>query len=298
MKEAVIDIGSNSMRLTVYEVEEKKFKILFKEKFMAGLAGYVENGCISEEGIQRACNGLLEFKNTLKLLSLDECVHVFATASLRNIVNTDDAVAQIKEKTGFDLDIISGEEEAVLGYMGVMQEIAVSEGVFVDIGGASTEITVFKDHELFFSKSFRIGSLKLYKDCVKKILPGKGSLKRIEKAIDEALSGDVDSFTKQKQLVCTGGTARAVLKLAKFLELVSENERTLLIAHMDKIKEVLLADEKQAADVILKVVPERIHTIIPGFLILYSIAVEFQVEKIMVCNYGVREGYLCQKVLK
>ena len=145
MKEAVIDIGSNSMRLTVYEVEEKNFKILFKEKFMAGLAGYVENGCISEEGIQRACNGLLEFKNTLKLLSLDECVHVFATASLRNIVNTDDAVAQIKEKTGFDLDIISGEEEAVLGYMGVMQEIAVSEGVFVDIGGASTEITIFKD---------------------------------------------------------------------------------------------------------------------------------------------------------
>ena len=71
-----------------------------------------------------------------------------------------------------------------------------------------------------------------------------------------------------------------------------------MIAHMDKIKEVLLADEKQAADVILKVVPERIHTIIPGFLILYSIAVEFQVEKIMVCNYGVREGYLCQKVLK
>ena len=55
MKEAVIDIGSNSMRLTVYEVEEKNFKILFKEKFMAGLAGYVENGCISEEGIQRAC---------------------------------------------------------------------------------------------------------------------------------------------------------------------------------------------------------------------------------------------------
>ena len=298
MKEAIIDIGSNSMRLTVYEVEEKKFKILFKEKFMAGLAGYVENGCISEEGIQRACNGLLEFKNTLKLLSLDECVHVFATASLRNIVNTDDAVAQIKEKTGFDLDIISGEEEAVLGYMGVMQEIAVSEGVFVDIGGASTEITVFKDHELHFSKSFRIGSLKLYKDCVKKILPGKGSLKRIEKAIDEALSTDYDSFTKQKQLVCTGGTARAVLKLAKFLGMVSENERTLLIAHMDKIKEVLLADEKQAADVILKVVPERIHTIIPGFLILYSIAVEFQVEKIMVCNYGVREGYLCQKVLK
>ncbi|WP_294560981.1 hypothetical protein [uncultured Traorella sp.] len=298
MKEAVIDIGSNSMRLTVYEVEEKNFKILFKEKFMAALAGYVESGCISEAGILRACTGLLEFKNTLRLLSLDEHVHVFATASLRNIVNTDDALAQIKMRTGFDIDVITGEEETVLGYVGVMHEIAASEGVFIDIGGASTEIAIFDDHGLLFSNSFRIGSLKLYKDCVKKILPGKGSLKRIEKEIDEAIPSDFDDFGKKKQLICTGGTARSVLKFAKFLQLVSDDEQLLSYEHLKKIKELFLGDEKKAANVILKVDPERIHTIIPGFMILYDIADRFQVEKLMICNYGVREGYLCQRILR
>ena len=54
MKQAVIDIGSNSMRLTVYEIKENQFKALFKEKKMTGLAGYVENGHLSKEGIQYA----------------------------------------------------------------------------------------------------------------------------------------------------------------------------------------------------------------------------------------------------
>ena len=55
MQCAVIDIGSNSMRLTVYDAEKTVFKILFKEKIMAGLAGYVENGMLSHEGIECAC---------------------------------------------------------------------------------------------------------------------------------------------------------------------------------------------------------------------------------------------------
>lgn len=66
MKQAVIDIGSNSMRLTVYDISNEHFKILFCEKDMAALAGYVENNILTQDGINRACVGLLDFKHTLK----------------------------------------------------------------------------------------------------------------------------------------------------------------------------------------------------------------------------------------
>ena len=71
MKQAIIDIGSNSIRLTLYETEGQSFKILFREKIMAGLAGYVEDGQLSAEGIECAAAGLLTFRSILQTLEID-----------------------------------------------------------------------------------------------------------------------------------------------------------------------------------------------------------------------------------
>ena len=143
MKQAVIDIGSNSMRLTVYETTPPQiFRVLFKEKIMAGLAGYVEHNALSPDGIERAILGLLSFRATLSALDI-KAVAVFATASLRNVKNTDQAVAAIQRATGYPIEVISGEEEAAFGYAGAMQELDLTDGLFVDIGGASTEVVRF-----------------------------------------------------------------------------------------------------------------------------------------------------------
>ena len=128
MKQAVIDIGSNSMRLSVYETTETgTFTILFKDKIMAGLAGYVEEGALSPEGITRAILGLRSFRGTLRALNIPQ-VAVFATASLRNIRNTAQAVAEIQRGTGFAIEVLSGEEEARLGYAGAMEELRLRCG--------------------------------------------------------------------------------------------------------------------------------------------------------------------------
>ena len=78
MKQAIIDIGSNSIRLTLYETEGQSFKILFREKIMAGLAGYVEDGKLSAEGIECACAGLLTFRKILQTLQIEN-TRIFAT---------------------------------------------------------------------------------------------------------------------------------------------------------------------------------------------------------------------------
>ena len=85
--------------------------------------------------------------------------------------NTGQARSIIRSATGYDVEILSGEEEALLGYTGAMQELHLASGAFLDIGGASTEIVTFHDGTPVDFTSFPIGSLSLYRRCVKKILP-------------------------------------------------------------------------------------------------------------------------------
>ena len=94
MKYALIDMGSNSILLTVYYMDQTSFKVLFKEKIMAGLAGYVEHGRLTRDGIDCACQSLCEFRSTLELLQIEHLA-VFATASLRNICS---AVYEVVQK--------------------------------------------------------------------------------------------------------------------------------------------------------------------------------------------------------
>lgn len=95
MKYAIVDLGSNTIRLSVYlSLEDGGFRLLFSEKEMAGLAGYIKKGIMSQEGIEKACAVLQDFQVLLAQFGMEE-MHVFATAPLRNIQNTDEAVEQI-----------------------------------------------------------------------------------------------------------------------------------------------------------------------------------------------------------
>jgi len=292
MKYALIDMGSNSIRLTVYNIEKNDFKILFKEKVMAGLAGYVEHGRLTQEGIECACQSLREFQSTLSLLEIEQLA-VFATASLRNVSNSLQAVEQIQNNTGIKVEIISGETEAECGFYGSIYDVDTSDGLFMDIGGASTEIAFFSDQNIRKAVSIPIGSLKLYRDCVKKILPGDGARQEIENKIKDSF--DEDSFKdlpKHPQVVCVGGTARACLKLCKKLFGMPEESVSFTCEQLNLLAARLCKSDKDAAQLILRYAPERIHTLIPGIMILTHLINFYNAEIITVSSYGVREGYL------
>ena len=299
MKQAVIDIGSNSMRLTVYQAGDVgRFRILFKDKIMAGLAGYVEDGSLTDEGIAQAGLGLLAFRRTLEALDIHQ-VAVFATASLRNIKNTDAAVAAIEGTAGFPIEVISGEEEARFGYAGAMEELDLSEGLFVDIGGASTEVVSFSGGRLVSAASCPVGSLKLYRDHVKKILPNREAVDQMEGAIRQATAGAVrEAPGTGLPLVCVGGTARAALKLTRRIFHLPQDANRISRRQLAKVCGILCSSQREAAHWILKVEPERIHTMIPGLLILRHMVETFGAREMVVSQYGVREGYLCQKLWK
>ena len=296
MKYALIDMGSNSIRLTAYDVSHTNFKILFKEKIMAGLAGYVEHGRLTPEGIDCACESLREFQNTLELLRIDHLA-VFATASLRNITNTVQTLEEIYRATGIQLEVLTGEAEAEYGFYGAACDTQIPEGLFVDVGGASAELALFQGPRVQRAVSVPVGSLKLYRDCVKKILPGKESRRRIEAAVLAAFDNDtLREIPGQDHMVCVGGTARACLRLCRKLFGLGEDCRTFTRAQLDALAKQLCKSDKETADLILRYEPERIHTLVPGVMILRYLVDRFEGKDITVSCCGVREGYLRQKI--
>ena len=179
-----------------------------------------------------------------------------------------------------------------------MKELNIRSGAFIDIGGASTEAVTFQEGIPQDLVSFHIGSLSLYKACVKKILPGDSAQHQIDKKIREEVEKEEATFYRPRTpLVCVGGTGRAVMKIASRYFHLPKEQNWLTARQLEEIGDVLRSGKKEASDLILKYESDRIHTLIPGLLILQYMFHRFHAEEVIFSKYGVREGYLCQKLL-
>lgn len=296
MKYAVVDLGSNTVRLSVYRATPDGFELLFSEKETAGLVNYVHGGRLSQDGIQRACGALLSFKTLLGQFGL-ETFHVFATASLRNIQNTEEAVTAIREAVGVDVDVIPGDLEARLGYEGARHATDLQDGAMFDIGGGSTEILEVQRGNILRAQSLPMGSLSLFNRCVDGIWPKKKELEAIQCTVKKALR-EADLPVRDMERVCgVGGTARAVLKIANAWQGKSKDNRTLTKKELHELTKLLLKKDHRARKLILNNCPDRIHTILPGLVLMDTLTAMLCHQELYISPYGVREGYLCHKLL-
>ena len=297
MKIAIVDLGSNTIRLSVYHIlPDGGFELLFSEKEMAGLVSYVHKGTLSPEGIQRACGAIQDFQALLRQFDL-EAPHVFATASLRNIRNTEEAVEWIREATGVVVDVISGELEAKLGYYGTHLPTPLRDGAVFDIGGGSTEILEVRGGEIRKAQSLPIGSLALFNTCVDGLWPKKKELKKIRTAVASALKEAWLPEQRVEKVCGVGGTARAVLKIANAWYEKPAGNRSLTPAEVRRLTRLLLERDHQARKLILRSCPDRVHTILPGMMLMNTLTEKLCCGELYISPYGVREGYLCHKLL-
>ena len=173
MKCGIVDLGSNTIRLSIYQWEGRQFKLLMNKKEMAGLAGYIQDGVLTDKGIEVACQILAAFRHLLENLEIRQ-MHVFATASLRNIVNTQEALDTIFSATGLQVQVLSGSQEAELSFLGATAGGgAPAAGLLVDIGGGSTELVAYDNGSITSGCSLPVGSLSLYSRYVTGLFPTK-----------------------------------------------------------------------------------------------------------------------------
>lgn len=295
---ALVDIGSNTMRMNIYKCKNNNIDLLFTSKQSAGLAGYVENGIMSKKGIKKAIEALKSFMEIVNHFEIDK-MYVFATAALRNVYNSESAVSEIEKATGLDIDVISGEQEARLDFIGATKLFDLKEGILVDIGGGSTEIVTFKNQKIISAISFPLGSLNSYKMYVSEILPNKKEIKDIKNHLERELSGLTQIDKENYKVLCgVGGSIRATRKLHNWIYEAPSDNNTISSKNLKSMVKFLSKGSKESIDAILQVSPDRVHTILPGIIILNEIVKKFGSDEIIVSDYGVREGYLFEKVLK
>jgi len=291
---AIIDIGSNTIRMVLYKVIDNEIQQMLNSKIPAGLAGYIDNNnMLSKKGILKAIEALSKFETILESVDVKE-VHAFATASLRNISNSEEVLAEIKKHCSFDIEIISGKEEALYDYYGTMKSISSGNGLLVDVGGGSTELVYFENGTLLSTCSIPVGSLNMYTNYVEDIIPTKSEIKNINNHVSEILNTlPLSSETiNSTVLFGVGGSARACCKLSD--ELFNENSgyTGFECKRLNKILKLTKKDKSKLVSAIIKATPGRIHTIIPGIAIINSVAKHYGCTNFTVSPYGVREGYL------
>ena len=159
---AVIDLGSNSVRMTINIIKpDGSWECALKRRATVRLsAGMGVDKILKEDAMDRVIDALREFCNLAKLDSCQTIVAI-ATAAVRNAVNREVFIERAYRETGIRFDVISGEDEAYYSYLAVMNSLPIKNGLIFDTGGGSTELILVKDKQLLRSISLPLGAVVL-----------------------------------------------------------------------------------------------------------------------------------------
>ena len=293
----IVDLGSNTIRLSIYHWEGQDFRLLLNKKTMAGLAGYVQGGVLSDSGILVACRTLSSYRALLDNFQVSK-MHVFATASLRNISNTGEAVETIRDVTGIPVEVLSGDAEAALSFKGAVLPGGVSTGLLADIGGGSFELVSYEDMSITSACSLPVGSLSLYTRFVNGLFPTSEERKAMRAYVEEQLDRARTAGVRRGRLCGGGGTIRALNKLSVDVFHKPPESRSMTAEELRELYKLLKKDGRDTLRQILHAAPDRVHTLVPGLVILNTIIKAYGVELVTASSSGVREGYLMDRVMK
>ena len=192
MKSAVIDIGSNSVRLMLWADGTTLYKRLSTTRLAEGIA---DKPVLSARAMERTAQAIARFRAQAEADGAEK-IYAFATAAVRSAHNGGEFCALVKNTCGLETDVVSGEEEALLGTYGALGE---GDGTVVDVGGASTELCRRVNGETERAVSLNIGAVRLYDMC-----RDDGAL--LAAVIEEKLSA-LDGLDFSGKAVAGGGTA-------------------------------------------------------------------------------------------
>lgn len=301
MKLGAIDIGTNSMRLLVADVQDKK--LVSREKYINTTRigqGVDENGYITDEAMERNITALYEFSQMCKEKGCEK-VRCMGTSALRDAVNRDVFIEKAREKSGIKVEVIAGEKEAELGFRGVLMG-ASAEGnlLILDIGGGSTEFIFGNNDGIIKSVSIDIGALRLTE-----------KFRGFEK--DAELYSEMINFIKEKtndimeylreceiSTVCgIGGTITSMSAINQKLEVYSMekvHQSVITAEDADDISEMLRHSTEEDRKSMKGLQPKRADIITAGAVILDTIIKSLDIDRVVVSEYDNLEGLVSEMI--
>ena len=291
MRYAVADTGSNTIRLSVYECSGGAIEQIFTEAVFANLAGHIKDNFLTDEGILVCCDALKKHEQTAK--KYDAEFYAFATAAIRNAKNSEKIVEKVKELTDIDLEILSGEDEGELSFLGACDDFSQKSGIMADVGGGSSEIIAFRNGKIKAIQSVPLGSLAAYKRFVSGEIPTSAETENIMNEIKNHLDKNENFKNIKSDTLClVGGGVLASQQLSE----VFLRSTDLTASGIKNLISLFIAREN-AVTILENIIPKRKLTITPGLCIYYALCKYFGAQKIEISDKGIKEGYLKKYLL-
>jgi exopolyphosphatase / guanosine-5'-triphosphate,3'-diphosphate pyrophosphatase len=291
----IIDIGSNSVRLVIYEITGvDAYRVIDESKEAARLSGKIDqDGRMSQADIMSIVKTLNHFKMLCEA-NKTSYIRAVATAAIRNAANSRQIVDALKEHTGIEVEILSGEEEARFGFLGMSNTIDMKDGLVIDIGGGSTEVSLFLGRTLIHSVSFPFGSVNTTKKYTKDGVVDQESANRIRQMVLASLQKEPwIKGHKGLALIGLGGTIRSVCKLdqrAKKYSLSLTHKYRMEGAAVDQLLSLLGPMPLEKRKKIDGMTGNRADIIVPGMIILQTVYEYTGASHYIVSGTGLRDG--------
>jgi len=290
---SVIDIGSNSVRLVVYEGLTRAPTVLFNEKVLCGLGkGLGANGRMDDEGVERALVALKRFK-ALSDQARATDIYVLATAAAREASNGPDFIRNAEEILGQEIQVLSGEEEAKYSALGVISGFHDVDGIAGDLGGGSLELIDIKGHEFGRGITLPLGGLRLSESSGNSLAKARSFARKQVNTARFLEKGEGRTF------YAVGGTWRNIAKLHMEMTnypLHMMQGYELSLEEMQKFLDEVIAakDSKEGA---WQAVSKNRRSLLPyGAIAMQEVLSVMKPARITFSAQGVREGHLYSRL--
>ena len=297
VKLASIDLGSNSTRLLIAELNNQEFNVLHRIHVVTKMSENLEQtGEISSAAVKRVYSALRTFKKLIIKNNVDE-VFVIGTAALRDSKNADELIENIRKKFDFEIDVLSGHDEGITTSLGVLHFMENIENfLIVDIGGRSTEF-IYEFENKIISQSLNLGVVTLSEKYFSKLPSEQKLLDKAKFDIETELSNL--NINDKKNVIGVSGTALSLASI--FLDQQFFDEEKLHGVQIDlqnvgNINSRLL--NLNEAEIITKfkgVDPKRAATITSGIFLLEIILNHYSNSPIIISKYDILEGLILKK---
>jgi exopolyphosphatase/guanosine-5'-triphosphate,3'-diphosphate pyrophosphatase len=282
---AIIDIGSNSVRLVVYSGAKRIPSVIFNEKVLAGLGREV--GEIGEAAQARALAALDRFRLLIRQLNVVR-TRVVATAAVREASNGEAFLARVR-RLGFEPRILSGEEEGKRAGQGVLSAIPDADGIVGDLGGGSLELVEVSRGRVGRSASLPLGVLRL------DALAGKGEASFARKIARAVAGAGFEGAAAGRPFYMVGGSWRTLARLEMAITdhpLPITHQHDIPLDRLAELKAALAKMDKGAMREIPSVSLSRFPTLPNAALMLEAMVASLDPDRLIVSSFGIREGLL------
>lgn len=288
-KLAIIDLGSNSIRMSIFDSSSPHQKPLSWRKVIRLSEGLGLGNTLKKEAMKRAVESFLEYKNIALQHGADKIISV-ATAAVRKAHNKDEFLNLIEAETGIKIQVIDGKTEALLDGLAISKEQSLSKGIIADIGGGSTELIGILDGKSFVT-SLPLGSRGI---CERFFKDGEtpASIQDALNFCKNELSNIcwLDGF-KESTLVGIGGTLHSVARIcASPTPQRLSGAPAFAPSKLHKVIRLIETSSPEERRLIPEIGADRSDIIMGGAVILKAILDTLSPKSIMVSDSGVREG--------